>query len=70
MSDATTTTRPQMIDCPRCGHPCHTNDFEGGVCDLCYESERQALEKFNAEHDRWDRMAAKQREDAIKWASR
>jgi hypothetical protein len=39
-----------------------------GVCEECREANQSALDRHNAEFDRWEAMADAEREDAIKWA--
>lgn len=55
--------------CPQCGCDGMTiEEFIEGVCADCCRENQNALDEYNAEHDRWQALSDQQRTDAIKRA--
>lgn len=52
-----------MYDCPQCGEP--TPQLHEGYCRECRDDNQAALDRHNAEYDRWQSMTDEQRELAI-----
>jgi len=57
-----------MFDCPQCAEP--TDTLHEGVCEVCRETNQDALDLHNHEYDRWLAMTPAERAAAIKWAIR
>jgi hypothetical protein len=53
--------------CPQCGED--TETLREGCCEECREANQAALDRHNAEFDRWQSMTDAEREDAIRWTA-